>query len=114
MAKAIAAGLVALLLAPASILLGLGALLGPAAQALCLPSTSAVSTAANSVVPETSHVVFPLPAGTWVRTSGFGVRVHPITGERKLHTGVDFAATSGTHILAAADGRVTFAGPATG
>jgi hypothetical protein len=114
MAKAIAAGVVALLLAPASTLLGLGALLGPAAQAQCLPSTSSVSTAANSVVPETSHVVFPLPAGTWVRTSGFGIRVHPITGERKLHTGVDFAATSGTHILAAADGRVAFAGPATG
>ena len=114
MAKAIAAGVVALLLAPASILLGLGALLGPAAQAQCLPSTSSVSTAANSVVPETSHVVFPLPAGTWVRTSGFGIRVHPITGERKLHTGVDFAAPSGTHILAAADGRVAFAGPATG
>ena len=68
----------------------------------------------SPVVPETGHVVFPLPAGTWVRTSGFGMRVHPITGDRTLHTGVDFAAPAGTPIFAAADGRVAFAGPATG
>ena len=114
MAKAVAAGLLALLLAPASILLGLGALLSNPAQAQCVPVASSASSAAIPAVPETSRVVFPLPAGTWVRTSGFGMRVHPITGERKLHTGVDFAAPSGTHILAAADGRVAFAGPAAG
>jgi hypothetical protein len=115
MVKATIAGLVALLFAPASLLLGIGVILNPAAQA-CLPSTSAsMSTAtADSSVPETARVVFPLPAGTWVKTSGFGMRVHPVTGVHKLHTGVDFAASSGTHILAAADGRVDFAGPATG
>lgn len=68
----------------------------------------------GSQVPETARVVFPLPTGTWVKTSGFGIRVHPITGVRKLHTGVDFAAPSGTPILAAADGRVAIAGPASG
>ena len=72
------------------------------------------STGATAGVPETSRVVFPLPTGTWVRTSGFGIRVHPITGVRKLHTGVDFAAPAGTPIFAAADGRVAFAGPANG
>src|SRR5680860_132349 len=72
------------------------------------------SNGASFGVPEASRVVFPLPAGTWVRTSGFGIRVHPITGVRSLHTGVDFAAPAGTPILAAADGRVAFAGPATG
>lgn len=72
------------------------------------------SASRESQVPETARVVFPLPSGTWVRTSGFGMRVHPITGIRKLHTGVDFAAPSGTHILAVADGRVAFAGPASG
>lgn len=56
-----------------------------------------------------SRVVFPLPEGTWVLTSPFGMRVHPITGERKMHTGTDFAATDGTPILAAADGTVTVA-----
>lgn len=113
MGKVIALGLVTLLFAPASLLLGLGALLSPAAQAQCLPGTSSVSTV-EGTLPETARVAFPLPAGTWVRTSGFGMRVHPVTGEYKLHTGVDFAAPGGTHILAAADGRVAFAGPASG
>jgi hypothetical protein len=115
MGKVAVLALVILLFAPASLLLGLGALLSPVAQAQCLPSTSAaaISTVAGRL-PETARVVFPLPAGTWVRTSGFGIRVHPTTGVKKLHTGVDYAAPAGTHIVAAADGRVAFAGPASG
>ena len=68
----------------------------------------------STATPRTSQVVFPLPANTWTRTSGFGTRVHPVTGVRKLHTGVDLAAPSGTPILAVAGGRVVFAGPAAG
>jgi Peptidase family M23 len=113
MVKVAASGLVTLLFAPASLLLGLGALLSPAAQAQCLPTTSTVSTV-EGTLPETARVVFPLPAGTWVRTSGFGMRVHPVTGVYKLHTGLDYAAPIGTHILAPADGLVAFAGPASG
>lgn len=67
------------------------------------------SGAKPAVTGETSRVVFPLPEGTWVQTSKFGMRVHPITGERKMHTGTDFAAPDGTPILAAADGTVTVA-----
>jgi murein DD-endopeptidase MepM/ murein hydrolase activator NlpD len=55
--------------------------------------------------------VFPLPQGTGTRTSGFGYRIHPVTGERKLHAGVDYAAPEGTPVLALADGVVTYAGP---
>ena len=39
-------------------------------------------------------------------TSPFGMRVHPVTGVRKLHDGVDFAAPCGTPVRAAASGAV--------
>lgn len=61
-----------------------------------------------------SRVVLPLPEGTWVMVSAFGMRVHPITGETRLHAGADFAAPEGTPILAAADGTVTGAGSVSG
>jgi murein DD-endopeptidase MepM/ murein hydrolase activator NlpD len=38
--------------------------------------------------------------------SGFGMRVHPIYKVKKMHTGVDFAATIGTPIYATADGLI--------
>ncbi|MGH9891850.1 MAG: peptidoglycan DD-metalloendopeptidase family protein, partial [bacterium] len=41
--------------------------------------------------------------------SPFGYRVHPILGVRKLHTGIDLSAASGTPIVAAATGRVILA-----
>lgn len=43
-------------------------------------------------------------------TSGFGLRMHPILGYSRFHQGVDFGAPSGAPILAAASGRVSFAG----
>jgi murein DD-endopeptidase MepM/ murein hydrolase activator NlpD len=50
------------------------------------------------------------PADGWV-TSAFGWRISPFTGRRQFHGGLDIAADPGTDILAAARGKVVFAGP---
>jgi murein DD-endopeptidase MepM/ murein hydrolase activator NlpD len=47
-------------------------------------------------------------------TSGFGLRRHPLLGYTRAHRGVDFAATLGTPVFAAADGEVEAAGWAGG
>jgi murein DD-endopeptidase MepM/ murein hydrolase activator NlpD len=63
-----------------------------------------------AAVPETTNLVFPLPAGSYALTDGFGPRVDPISGASSFHPGTDFAAPDGTQIMALADGRVSFAG----
>ena len=47
-------------------------------------------------------------------TSGFAMRVHPISGQWKQHKGIDFAAATGTPIRSTGDGTVEFAGNAGG
>jgi murein DD-endopeptidase MepM/ murein hydrolase activator NlpD len=42
--------------------------------------------------------------------SGFGMRFHPLLNERRMHTGVDWATSPGTPILAAGTGVVEEAG----
>lgn len=42
-------------------------------------------------------------------SSLFGSRIHPVTGRRKDHHGLDMAAPSGTPIFATADGRIEMA-----
>jgi murein DD-endopeptidase MepM/ murein hydrolase activator NlpD len=38
--------------------------------------------------------------------SGFGMRIHPVYKVKKMHTGIDFAASIGTPIYATADGVI--------
>lgn len=43
-------------------------------------------------------------------TSDYGYRIHPISGAKNLHRGVDIGLPTGTEIHAGQDGTVTFAG----
>jgi murein DD-endopeptidase MepM/ murein hydrolase activator NlpD len=43
-------------------------------------------------------------------SSTYGNRRHPISKRVRLHAGVDFAAPSGTPVVAAADGKITYVG----
>jgi len=43
-------------------------------------------------------------------SSAFGQRKHPIYGNMRMHTGVDYAVAAGTPIAATASGRVSFIG----
>lgn len=84
--------------------------------------TSGLSTSANSAdstssanytgsdSASTGEFIWPLPGHTRI-SSGYGVRVDPITGKSgAFHTGIDIPAPTGTLILASASGTVSFAG----
>lgn len=43
-------------------------------------------------------------------SSTFGMRKHPVLGRMRAHKGVDYAARTGTPIMAAGDGRIELAG----
>ena len=54
------------------------------------------------------QLTWPVPDSQRV-TSPFAVRVHPITGKKHTHTGMDIGAPGGTAIVAAASGEVVLA-----
>ena len=51
-----------------------------------------------------------MPAAVMNMSSNYGYRRDPFTGGGAMHSGIDFKGPHGSAILAAADGRVTFAG----
>ena len=53
---------------------------------------------------------FKAPVGAPI-SSGFGIRVHPILGDVRMHSGIDYAAGTGAPIKAAGSGIVVWAGP---
>ncbi len=62
----------------------------------------------NSEMIDCMPAIMPLKNKDLTRTaSGWGYRIHPIYKIKKFHTGMDFAAPSGTEIYATGDGVVT-------
>ena len=57
----------------------------------------------------TGSFLWPVASYVYV-SSRFGLRVHPITGEKKSHTGIDIASNQGTAVYASDGGGVTLAG----
>lgn len=53
-------------------------------------------------------------AGNFRQSSGFGNRKDPFTGGRAFHSGLDFAASSGTPVYSAGAGVVSFVGQRSG
>lgn len=51
----------------------------------------------------------PIKKG-WI-SSPYGVRIDPFTGHKTSHWGIDFAAPSGSNVIAVASGVVSYAGP---
>jgi murein DD-endopeptidase MepM/ murein hydrolase activator NlpD len=53
---------------------------------------------------------FRFPLRSYRLTSSFGMRQNPITGNMRLHQGIDLAAPAGTEVYAVGDGVVTETG----
>lgn len=61
----------------------------------------------KEVLLQSIPAIQPIPNEDLTRVaSGFGYRIHPIHKIRKMHTGMDFTAPTGTHIYATGDGVV--------
>jgi murein DD-endopeptidase MepM/ murein hydrolase activator NlpD len=63
--------------------------------------------ARNSI--DTAPIHMPI-SGSFRQSSGFGNRTDPFSGGRAFHSGLDFAAASGTTVFSAGTGVVTFVG----
>ncbi len=77
------------------------------AQYNALQSQISASVSRGNPTPGNHRFIWPVNGPI---TSPFGPRTHPISGDSRIHTGVDIGASSGTPIKAAGDGVVVMAG----
>ena len=82
-----------------------------AAAAASSSSLAGVNAVGAGVADPTEAVPDPSPSlksplDSYVVTSAYGMRVHPITGEYSFHDGLDMGASCGTAVLAPANGFV--------
>ena len=71
-------------------------------------NTGSSSASGSSGSASASGFVFPMAYATKI-TDAYGYRIHPLSGTKKWHNGVDFAAGEGTAIYATKAGTVTSA-----
>lgn len=67
-----------------------------------------IATSYSTDMVPTGKGVWPVP-GYIQKSSEFGYRYDPFTGERKYHEGIDIPAPQGTPVVAAVAGRITVA-----
>ena len=81
-----------------------------ARQQAAAKSSSSKSGASNSSYSTagSGNFMWPVPSSRTI-TSQYGYRIHPISGTRKLHAGVDIGASGGSDIVASASGTVYLA-----